>query len=1122
MADSKSSNPKPAPLAGPTDSPRPHEPESVGPPVASTEFPVVGMVASAGGLEAFKKFFQAMPPNSGMVFILIPHLDPRHESLMPELVSKHTSMPVAEATEGARIAPNHVYVLPPNRYLAIRGGELRLSGPIEPGRPQTSIDFFLRSLAEDQQEKAICIVLSGTGSHGTLGLKAIKANGGLAMVQEPGTAEYDQMPRSAIATGLADYVLPVEKMPEALLKYVRHVFATPESADVTDAIAQVLALLRARSKFDFRSYRKRLLHRRIQRRVGLNHLDRFSDYVALLRERPEEIDRLCRDLLISVTRFFRDREMFQILETQVIPELLRRKTREDSFRVWVAGCATGEEAYSIAMLVIEQLTAAEKNGPLQVFATDVDRDGLDAARRGLYSESVMADVGPERIVRFFAKTDAQSYQVNKSLRETVLFAPQNLLSDAPFSHLDLISCRNLLIYLEPEIQRKVLLLLHFALNEGGYLVLGPSETIGPYAGLFESVSRKWRIYRRIGTLPSERLEFPIAGDPIQAAPPAAAVHPYSLADITRRLLLDEYTPAAVVINRNGEVLYFHGDTAGYLQQPSGTPTQDLNTLAYPGLKSGLRAVIQEALQDNRRISRCGGHVRRQPGSVPVRITAQPMRVPRVNAGLLLVTFEDETLPNLEAISNDELLARQLDYELRTARDELQSTIEELESSNEELKASNEEIMSMNEELQSTNEELETSKEELQSLNEELSTVNSQLQEKIGEVEVANTDMANLLDSADIATVFLDPDRRIKRFTPAATRLFNLIATDVGRPFGDITARFTDPDLNAHLDSVLQDLSPREKEVACAAGHWYIRRITPYRTFDHRTEGTVITFTDVTPLKLGEQDLRSRTQELEQRVVQRTRELETEALERRRAEEQARARAMELSHVHRLYTAGEMATAIAHELGQPLSAIASYGEASLRTLQRGEIDKRKLASNLERISAQAQRAGRIIRELRGFLSKEEGARIPVGINLLVRSTVELVEIEAREHGVKIGLDLSEGLSPVLAQPIQVEHVLVNLLHNAVDAMTEASATPGTITIATRAENPEMVRVTVQDEGPGLDGLALKHLFDPFYTTKARGLGMGLAISRTIIEAHGGRIWAEAGQGGLFHFTLPLAP
>jgi two-component system CheB/CheR fusion protein len=691
---------------------------AVGEPVKLT--PVVGIVASAGGLEAFKRFFQAMPVDSGTVFMLVPHLDPRHESLMVGLLAKYTSMPVSEAVEGVRVEPNHVYVIPPNRYLAISDGVLRLTGPVERGAGQTAIDFFLRSLAEDQQEKAICVVLSGTGSHGTLGLKAIKANGGMAMVQDPATAEYDQMPRSAIRTGLADYVLPPEEMPEALLRYTRHFFGVavgaPEPAALPDSLTPLLALLRARHKLDFRPYRKRMLLRRVQRRMGLRHVDRLVDYLTMLRAEEDELGRLAKDLLISVTSFFRDPEMFQVLQAQVIPELLRDRPADTPVRVWVPGCATGEEVYSIAMLLIEQLASLHKVCPLQIFATDLDTEALEVARRGIYPTNIEEDVSPERLARFFTKVDEHSYQVTKQLREPILFAQQNVLSDAPFSRLDLISCRNLLIYLEPEVQQKVLTLLHFALNDGGYLVLGPSESVGRRADLFEALSKKWRIYRRTGIVRPERVEIPIAGEPRAAGRPAHAVagRPISLKEVTQNLLLEDYAPAAVLVDHNYDVLYFYGATPGYLAQPPGAPTKDLVSLVPGSLAPSLRAALHKASREDNRVSVDGARLKRNGKEVHVKIRVRPVRVAHGGDGLLLVTFEDEPRPprrsrEVKEAEGSEALVRELEHELKSSREELQGAIEELESSNEELKASNEEVMSMNEELQSTYEELETSK-----------------------------------------------------------------------------------------------------------------------------------------------------------------------------------------------------------------------------------------------------------------------------------------------------------------------------------------------------------------------------------------------------------------------------
>jgi two-component system CheB/CheR fusion protein len=841
--------PTPPSEAAPPES----EPEHPGPPVA-------GIGASAGGLDAFKKFFAAMPSDSSIAFVVIPHLDPKHESMMAELLTRYTKMPVVEATDGMRVEANHVYIIPPNKYMTISGRFLQLSGPVVRSGPPTSIDLFLRSLAGDAQEKAICIILSGTGAHGTLGLKAVKAAGGLTMVQDPETAEYPLMPRSAIATGLADYVLPVEEMPEALIKYVQHYYLNGgrEETETPDYLNQVLALLRVRTKLDFRYYRKKMLRRRIERRMSLSHFNQLSDYLSFLREHPDELQQLAKDLLISVTSFFRDPEAWHALETEVIAPLVRAKQPDDPLRVWSAGCATGEEAYSLGMLVLGQVAAAQKDCRVQIFGTDIDEGWLEVARHAVYPDSISSDVSPERLARFFTRVNDSSYQVGKHLRETVTIARQNLITDAPFSKLDLIVCRNLLIYLEPEVQRKVVSLLHFALLEGAFLFLGPSETIGRHTDLFEPVSKKWRIYRRIGPTRPERLEFPIASaEEALPQPRRPAVvrpaRPLNFADLTHRLLLDKFAPAAVLVSRKYEILYIFGTADRYLAVSSGVPTPDLMLMAREGLRSRLRSAIHKAVRENGPVTLTDVQVKRNGNYHPVRVDIVPVQDPQVAEGLLLITFKDggPELPPpqqpVEAVP-EESMVRQLENELKATKEDLQSTIEELESSNEELKASNEEVVSMNEELQSANEELETSKEELQSVNEELSTVNNQLQDKVQELETSSNDISNLLNCTDIATIFLDAGFRIRRFTSATTRLFKVIDSDVGRSLGDIVKMLSDDDLLRDAQHLLRDLVPCEKEVQTEDGHWFVRRIMPYRTRDNRIDGVVITFVDITERK----------------------------------------------------------------------------------------------------------------------------------------------------------------------------------------------------------------------------------------------------------------------------------
>jgi two-component system CheB/CheR fusion protein len=841
------------------------------PRVVDGAVPVVGMGASAGGLNAFKKFFSKMPAAGGLAFVLIPHLDPRHESLMVALLTKYTAMAVVEAGDGMGVEADHVYIIPPNKDLTIRDGVLHLSAPVEARRLDTSIDSFLRSLAEDRRERAIGIILSGTGAHGTLGLKAIKANDGMCMVQEPRTAEYPAMPQSAVAAGLADYVLPPEDMPAALTQYVQHFLrhggeAGGEAGEglqqSSDPFNRILSFLRAHIRFDFRCYRPQTLLRRIRRRMSLNHTQEMSEYLAYLRKVPGEVKKLAKDLLVSVTSYFRDPEAFRALEAQVLAPLVQAKGAGEPIRVWVPACATGEEPYSVLMSLSDQLSKAQKSCPLQVFASDVDEEALEFARHGVYPSSIAADLTPEQLARHFVRTEEGAYQVSEQQRKAVVFSFQNVLGDAPFSRLDLIVCRNLLIYLEAEIQKKVIALFHFALNEGGYLFLGPSESVGDQGDLFETVSKKWRIFRRSGATRPERVSFPIVprDEPraelrrLVAEPPVRAIN---FAEITRGLLLEQYAPAAVLINRRGEILYFFGPTSRYLDQPVGAPTRDLMLLARDGLRSKLRAMIHKASSDRRPVSTRATRVKGNVNYHAVRVNVRPVQEPRSADGLFLVTFSDEAEPAapLESEEYDEPLVRQLELELKATREDLQSTIEELECSNEEMKTAHEEVMSSNEELQSANEELETAKEELQSLNEELTTVNNQLQEKLVDLESANNNMANLFQSADIATVFLDSQYCIKFFTPAAAKYLSLIPTDLHRPLRDVTPKFNDPQLLSDAAEVLHALAPREREVTTADGRWAIRRILPFRTSENRLDGVILTFLDITNLKQSEAELR---------------------------------------------------------------------------------------------------------------------------------------------------------------------------------------------------------------------------------------------------------------------------
>ncbi len=796
-----------------------------------------------------------LPAGTGMAFILIQHLDPTHASMMVDLLAGHTPLKVQQAAEGMPLEREHIYLIPPGAYLSIRGGALRLSEPSERHGARLPFDFFLRSLAEELGERAICVILSGTGGDGSLGLKAVKEKGGLVIVQDPDDAEYDGMPRSAILSGAVDLVLPVGKISEILAKYGRRKGLAPDD-HAPDRLAEIVDLLRTKTSYDFSLYKPGTLLRRIERRRALAGADDSRGYLDRLRQDAGELELLAKDLLINVTSFFRDSNAFEFLVNEVIPDLVHRHSLDRPLRVWVAGCSTGEETYSLAMLFLEEIAAAKRNIKLQVFASDVDEEAVALAREGRYSGAIAADVSPARLARFFTQED-HSYRVVPELRGTVVFTTQDVLADPPFSRLDLISCRNLLIYLRPEAQEKVLLLFHFALREGGVLMLGSSETVGRLDDRFEPISKAQRIYRQIGRSRPGEVDFPIGpGGAARTLWPgrtsAASAQAISARDLTQRVLLETYAPASVLINRKHECLYYSGPADRYLRVASGAPSRDLLAMARAGLRNRLRTAIQQASREHALAIATGAQASFGGGAVAVRIEVHPVQSD--SEELLLVSFFDE--PEREpgrAVESPNDLSRtaELERELDSTRKELQSAIHELEIANEEHKAINQEAMSANEEFQSTNEELMTSREELQSLNEELTALNSQLQETLERQRSTSNDLQNVLDSSGVATLFLDSDLNIRFFTPAAKSLIRVIATDIGRPLADLARRIKDPALLADSGAVLAGHVPPNREVEADNGAWYTRRILPYRTQDTQVAGVVITFADISERKTAE-------------------------------------------------------------------------------------------------------------------------------------------------------------------------------------------------------------------------------------------------------------------------------
>lgn len=838
-------------------------------------FPIVGLGASAGGLEALEMLFKAMPDNAGIGYVVVVHLDPTHISILPELLQKHTKMPVGQIVDGMPVERDHVYVIPPNKDLTILHGTLHLMDLVQPRGVKLPIDSFFRALAQDQKRNAVCIILSGTGTDGTLGVKAIKGEVGMVMVQDEESAKYAGMPRSAIATGLVDYVLPPGKMPEQLIKYTRYATLkatpiAPAEGPIPHALQKIFVILRARTDHDFSLYKKNTICRRIERRMNVHQIDDIADYVRYMQESDREADILFKELLIGVTNFFRDPEAFEILQAQALQKLLAEKPIDYSVRVWVPGCSSGEEAYSVAIMLHECMEKLGRHFHVQIFGTDIDEDAIAMARAGLYPESIMADVGLDRIRRYFIKEENGQYRVKKLIRELLVFAPQNVIKDPPFTKLDLLCCRNLLIYLGTELQRRLLPLFHYSLKPEGILFLGSSESTGQTKDLFDPVHMKWKIFRRI---PSSATDHPLLSFPVQPEAYQARdlqlpgnvqrAEELSALQLVKTVLSQSGTPPCAIISDDGNAVYIHGRTGRFLEPAEGKASVNIVEMARPGLKNKLAAAIRQVATHRHEVISKGLHVAYNGDKLYVNLTVKPILEQTAMRGLMMVVFEetltptkqetDETKP-VPAKRSDKSI-EELDQELQYTKENLQTTIEELETSNEELKSTNEELQSTNEELQSTNEELETSKEELQSLNEESATVNEELQARIDELSQTNDDMKNLLDSTAIATIFLDTDLRIRLFTPRATEIIPLTVADAGRPIKHLASTLIDLDLAEYGQRVLKDLAVLEAEVRGKDGRSHVMRVRPYRTVANVIDGVVITFEDVTERKRAEEALR---------------------------------------------------------------------------------------------------------------------------------------------------------------------------------------------------------------------------------------------------------------------------
>ena len=1009
---------------------------------------IAGIGASAGGFEAIRHFFQAMPTDSGVAFVVVQHLDPTHVSLAAELFAKNTTMPVREATDGMLLQANHVYTSPSDKEMAIQDGCLRLTERGTRERVHLPIDHFFSALGADCGARAIGIVLSGMGTDGALGLKSIATHGGIVLVQDPQTAEYDGMPRSAIAAGVANYVLPVEQMAQVITSYARHPYVAgpaeqPDNDTDLRAVQSLLKIIHERRGYDFSGYKRATLLRRIERRMGLRGVVARSAYVTLLKKEPEEVDALFRDLLIGVTEFFRDQQAWRTLETEVIGPLVAAKGADEPIRIWVPGCSTGEEAYTMAMVVLDRLRRTRKTCPLQIFATDTNNDALEVGRYGRYPVGIAARMSASRLKRYFVKgPDSQHYAVSEALRSSVVFGSQNLFSDPPFGRVDLISCRNVLIYLESDLQKRVLNIFHFALRKDGYLFLGSAESNSMRDDLFNPLSKKWRIFQREGSTRTDTLALPTrVGDnrPGFQVPPARSAPPLSqVASIAQKLILDRFAPASVLIDSHNEALYFCGPTDDFLVRPRGAPVHDLLLLVREGLRSRLRAALSEAATSNLTVCVTGARMKRSGGFAPVEITVTPH--PGGDSGrLFLVVFRHERQPSLlpPEKSAEGALVRHLEEELQATRDDLQASIERFETSTEDLKVANEEVVTTNEELRSLNEELESSKEELQSLNEELTTVNQQLEIKVRELEEVNTDLNNLLNSSEIATICLDRTLHIKWYTPAAHNLFKFLPADLGRPIGDFALAQGGTGVIEAAQAVLANKSVTLEEFESASGRCYMRRALPYRDENNDISGIILTYTDITESRLAAQAANLARKDLDE-SQERSDKMRTLSA----------ALAMAETRERRL-----LAQDLHDDLGQMLAMI----KLKIATMEKLEVPDhmRKAMTDCSRAVDQANRKVRVMAfQLSPPMLDELGLAAAIEWMADEMHQMYKLDVHAQDDGKQ------KPMNPAVSATLfrAVRELLINIAKHA--GVTQA-------TVTTARDKSDTLVLTVSDAGKGFD-------------------------------------------------------
>ncbi|HZY46436.1 MAG TPA: chemotaxis protein CheB [Candidatus Bathyarchaeia archaeon] len=1075
---------------------------------SSRPFPIVGIGASAGGLEAFSQLLKHLPQEINASLVLVQHLDPTYKSMLTELLSKTTKIPVAEVKDGLRVLPGHVYVIPPNANMTISKGVLHLTRRLEAAPKQTPIDTFLKSLAEDRKMAAIGVILSGTSLDGIEGLRAIKQEGGVTFAQNEASAKYYDLPRSAVHAGVADMVLSPPDIAKELVRLSQHPYfpyfvdeQKTEQILPQSHLGKIFALLLERTGADFSNYKHTTIRRRILRRMMVLRIDKLEGYVGYLKNNPGEAEKLFQEILIHVTGFFREPETFQALKADVFPQLTRNRPQDEPIRVWLPGCSTGEEAYSLGISLTEFLDNFHVKPTIQIFATDINENVLAKAREGIYAD--VSSVSPGRLRRFFTPSNG-NYQINKSIRNMVVFAKQDVIADPPFSKMDLVICRNVLIYLGPVLQKKLVPILHFALKPTGFLVLGNFESIGNFSRLFKPTNAKHRIFaKRLSPAPATveffpvRFEAPEIRDTTRTSAKLPQVNPTEQEVLREadRILLSKFSPASVIINSDMEIVQFRGRTGLFLEPAPGKASLNLLKMAKDGLMMELRSAVQKAKTEGTAVRRAGIRILSDNRHITLDMEVVPLRM----GGCFMITFEQATsraapgarekVAPLEGEIQGKREAVQLQQELASVKEYLQSIIQEKEASNEELKAANEEIQSSNEELQSTNEELETAKEELQSTNEELTTVNEELQNRNIELGTLNDDLNNLLTSVNIPIVILGSDLRIRRANVPAEKLLNLMPTDIGRSFSELKLNIEAPTLMSHIVEAMDTVSPREADIRDNQGRWWSKWIRPYRTSDNKIEGVVLSFTDIDRLKRVEEKLIANSENLERIVQEKT---------------------TQLGDATRLSAIGETAAMVGHDLRNPLQAIANT--LHLAKEKAKNASDPTLVNLLDNVQEQAQYVNRIVTDLQDYARPVKATLIAVDATNFLTDILSSFEIPPT---IKVVTDIEPG-TIIQADPSLLRRALTNIVTNALQAMPKG----GRLSIKT-VRGDKTVQVNVVDNGEGINQEAAAKIFNPLFTTRAKGTGLGLPIAKRLIEAHEGsiRLTSEPGKGTSITIELP---